>query len=227
MCGRFSTTKKEEKLEERFNAKFYTETIEKRYNIAPTQRNPVITNHDPDRIKLLRWGLIPFWAKDPAIGNKMINARAETLLEKPSFKNLVAKKRCLVLADSFYEWKKTPGGKIPFRIVLQNEEPFAFAGLWDSWKDPEGEMLHTFTIITVPPNELMESIHNRMPAILLPEHESLWIDPKLGAPDVMDLLNPYPADDMKAYTVSTLVNSPANDVPEVVAPVDYPGDLFG
>lgn len=216
MCGRFTIFADPAQLAERFNAALPAEGLRPRYNAAPTQDLPVILNEDERAIQLLRWGLVPFWAKDPAIGNRMINARAETLPEKPSFRTPLQKRRCLVLADGFYEWKKTEHGKAPLRIGLKTGEPFAFAGLWETWKQPDGELLRTFTIITTPPNSLMEPIHNRMPAILLPEDEALWLDNSAGVIGWLSALRPYPAELMTAYPVSPRVNSPRNDDPSVV-----------
>jgi putative SOS response-associated peptidase YedK len=221
MCGRFTIFADPAQLAERFNATLPAEELLPRYNAAPTQRLPVIRNEGDERaIELLRWGLIPFWAKDPAIGNQMINARAETLPEKPSFRTPLQKRRCLVLADGFYEWKKTEQGKTPLRIGLKTGEPFAFAGLWETWKQPSGDLLRTFTIITTPPNSLMEPIHNRMPAMLLPEDEALWLDNSAGVIGWLSALRPYPAELMTAYPVSSRVNSPANDDPAVVERVE-------
>lgn len=219
MCGRFSIFADPERLAERFDATLPPQGLAPRYNAAPTQDLPVILNQEADAIQLLRWGLVPFWAKDPSIGNRMINARAETLAEKPSFRNALQKRRCLVLADGFYEWQQTDDGKIPLRITLASGEPFAFAGLWETWRSPDGESLRTFTIITTEPNELLATIHNRMPALLLPEHEQLWLDDHAHQEAWLAALRPYPAERMAAYPVSRRVNSPANDDPTVVAPV--------
>ncbi len=219
MCGRFSIFADPERLAERFAASLPPEGLAPRYNAAPTQNLPVILNEEAGAIQLLRWGLVPFWAKDPSIGNRMINARAETLAEKPSFRNALHKRRCLVLADGFYEWQQTAYGKVPMRITLESGAPFAFAGLWETWRSPEGETLRTFTIITTEPNALLAPIHNRMPALLLPEHEQLWLDDRAHQEAWLDALRPYPADRMAAYPVSTRINSPANDDPAVVAPV--------
>ena len=150
--------------------------LKPRYNIAPTQEAPVIVQADGKRtLELFRWGLIPWWAKDPAIGNRMINARAETLAEKPAFKNLLGKRRCLVLADGFYEWRKEGKSKVPMRFKLKSGEPFAFAGLWDSWKQPDGNLLRTYTIVTTEPNDVLRPIHNRMPAMLSNDDAQKWL----------------------------------------------------
>ncbi|MBI4504596.1 MAG: SOS response-associated peptidase, partial [Chloroflexi bacterium] len=173
-----------------------------RYNIAPSQ--PVLTIV-ADGAEVMRWGLIPGWAKDPSIGDRMINARAETVAEKPSFRHALRRKRCVVLADGFYEWRKdATGRKLPFCIALEDEAPFAFAGLWDAWRDLEGQVIRSCTIITTTPNALMASIHDRMPVILLPEAEALWLDQRVDDPArVLPLLAPYPAEHMRAWEVSS------------------------
>ncbi len=226
MCGRSSLTKTEKELEKRFRATFYSDELERynplpNYNVAPTQMLPVITEGDANRIHIFRWGLVPFWAKDLSIGTKMINARSETLLEKPAFKSLIASKRCIIPLDGFYEWKKDDkGNKIPFRIVVTDQEIFGAAGLWDVWVDKvSGQEWHTFTIITTPPNRLMEAIHDRMPAILLRENESLWLDEAVRPSEAVELLNPYPSENMLAYQVSALVNNVRNRAKEVMEPV--------
>jgi putative SOS response-associated peptidase YedK len=211
MCGRASLTKVEKDLEERFHATFYSEDLERynplpNYNVAPTQMHPVITNTDPDHLQFFKWGLIPFWAKDEKIGSRMINSRIETILEKPAFRNAVQKRRCLVPFDGFYEWKKTPNGKIPYRIVLKDNGIFSVAGIWEKWKSPEGETVFSFSVITQPPNALMEAIHDRMPAILLPEQEQIWLADDISAEEALQLVAPFPDELLKAYTVSKKVN---------------------
>jgi putative SOS response-associated peptidase YedK len=227
MCGRFSIFADPSRLAERFEVSLPAEGLRPRYNAAPTQALPVILNEGDRVIQLLRWGLVPFWAKDPSIGSQMINARAETLAEKPAFRNALKKRRCLVLADGFYEWsrstpevvdrsgKKTPNGKIPMRITLASGEPFAFAGLWENWDTPDGDVLRTFTIVTTSPNELLEPIHNRMPVILRPDHEPLWMDNDADPSAWLDVLRSYPAELMVVYPVSKRVNFVGNDDPTV------------
>ena len=219
MCGRFSIFADPERLAERFDASLPEEGLRPRYNAGPTQELSEILKEDERHIQLLRWGLVPFWAEDPAIGSRMINARSETLAEKPSFRTPLKKRRCLVLADGFYEWQKTPDGKVPMRITLKTGEPFAMAGLWETWKEPTGDLLRTFTIITTSPNDLLEPIHNRMPVILPREHEAIWLDNDADQGIWLDMLRPYPAELMTAYPVSKRVNYVGNDDQEVVQSV--------
>ena len=220
MCGRFARTTNEDKLQARFWFDDPQGTLLKpRYNIAPTQMHPVVVVESDRRVlKLMKWGLVPFWSKDATIGYKMINARSEGIENKNSFKNPLRKRRCLVLADGFYEWKKDKGAGVPYFIRLKSGEPFAFAGLWDRWDKGE-EPLQTFTIITTDNNELIRPIHNRMPVILHQKDEAVWLDPELRDPEkLLTLLKPYPSDEMEMYEVSTIVNSPKNDVPECIKP---------
>lgn len=212
-------TKKVDEITERFHVVVDEDKYRPVYNASPTQQLPVISNRDSEKLSFFRWGLIPFWAKDPAIGNKMINARSETLSEKPSFKNLLKSKRCLVLSDGFYEWQKTAEKKIPQCIRLKDNELFAYAGLWDQWKDAEGKIVQTFTIITCEPNQLMSPIHNRMPVILRKEDEKLWLDDNFKSEDAKRILSPYHTELMHSYEVSKLVNSPGNNFEEIILPV--------
>ena len=218
MCGRYTVITPAPALAERFGAS--APAGEKpTYNAAPSQALSIITNAAPQQIQLVSWGLVPAWSRDPAAGPKPINARAETLPEKPSFRQLLARRRCLVLADSFYEWQDASGrGKVPHRILLKSEEPFAFAGLWDEWVDKaSGEVHPTFTIITTEPNALMASLHNRMPVILPgPEAERAWLANDLGPAQHQQLLVPYDATLMKEYAITTRVNSPAHNDAEVL-----------
>jgi putative SOS response-associated peptidase YedK len=222
MCGRFTLFVDPKDLMEAFPGFEVPADWTPRYNIAPTQPVAVIANNNQDKIEFFQWGLIPSWAKDPKIGNRMITARSETLAEKPSFRTAYRRRRCLVLADGFYEWRKEPGQKTktPMYIRLQSGEPFGFAGLWESWRSPEDDTTLSCTIITTTPNELVKEIHNRMPVILDRAAYDLWLDPAEQSPDqLQEWLRPYPASEMTAYPVSRLVNSPSNDVPEVVVPV--------
>lgn len=190
-----------------------------RYNIAPTQPILVVANNRADRFEHFHWGLIPSWAKDPGIGNRMINARAETLAEKPAFRTALRRRRCLVPADGFYEWKKDPGGKTktPMRITMASGEVFAFAGLWDAWHAPDGSVVPSCTLITTEPNELMSDIHDRMPVILKREDYNAWLDPaEREADELTALLKPYPASEMRAAPVSRTVNNPKNESPACI-----------
>jgi putative SOS response-associated peptidase YedK len=217
MCGRYSLVPKAD-FAERFGVENLQLDLEPRYNIAPTQTTPVITRNSPNRAEEMRWGLVPFWAKDPSIGNKMINARAETVAEKPAFRKALAARRCLVPASGFYEWKRDAGGKVPHYIFLRDTGSFAFAGLYEIWKDQDGQVLKTYTIITTTPNELMETIHNRMPVILSREDEGLWLDKEAEIPALLALLRPYPAEQMDAYVVSKAVNSPMHEGESLIEP---------
>ena len=223
MCGRFSLTSNLDDLQARFDFEARDLVYGPRYNVAPTQSVLAVVNDEGNRgrnrAEMMRWGLIPFWAKDPSIGNRMINARAETVAQKPAFRNALQKRRCLVPADGFYEWKKELNGKTPMYIASRSREPFAMAGLFETWKSPSGELVRSCTIITTTPNSLMEAIHNRMPVILSKEAEATWLDLEVENSDALTpLLVPYPADAMEAYAVSTLVNSARNDFPECLLP---------
>jgi len=177
----------------------------------------VIAENGKRKLEMLHWGLIPSWAKDPEVGNKMINARAETVAEKPSYRKAFKERRCLILADGFYEWQKTDSGKQPFYIRMEDESPFAFAGLWESWQN--GRKIRSCTIITTSPNEVAAQVHNRMPVILHPEDYEMWLDPDFDERELLTtLLKPFPAEAMEAYPVSRKVNRPANNDPEVIEP---------
>lgn len=219
MCGRFTLTADVSTLQDAFPFVNMPEGLQPRFNIAPSQPVAVVPNDGRNQLDYFVWGLIPSWAKDPSIGNRMINARAETLLEKPSFRSAFRRRRCLVLADGFYEWKQGERGKIPMYIRLASGKPFAFAGLWESWNALDGSNVLSCTIITTQPNDLMATIHNRMPVILPEQAYPTWLE--TGEGDVQrltELLVPYSEQEMQAYPVSTLVNSPNNDVPELIRP---------
>lgn len=222
MCGRYTLKAPSESLAEMLPGLEITDEISPRYNIAPTQEVAVVPNNGENRMEYFRWGLIPSWAKDPKIGNRMINARSETLAEKPSFRTAYKRRRCLVLADGYYEWRREEerGPKTPYYIRMESEKPFAFAGLWESWRQAgEDASLQSCTIITCPPNEKLERIHDRMPVILEEEEYDLWLNPEEQAPaELNHLLKPYPAEEMTAYPVSRLVNQPKNDSPECILP---------
>jgi len=221
MCGRYALTDLNAFLKEnRFQLETFPASLSPRYNIAPSQSVPAILNQAPRQLQLVRWGLIPSWAKDPAIGYRMINARAETLAAKPAFRRPLQRQRCLIPADGFYEWQRLGSRKIPHWITLASKEVFAFAGLWDNWTDPKTNTAMTScTIITTTPNELLASIHDRMPVILPRESEATWLSETLNSEQACALLKPYAATRMKASPISTLVNSPSNDTPRVLEPV--------
>jgi putative SOS response-associated peptidase YedK len=203
MCGRFTLTVDPAEAQEALREVTFPQKFAPRFNIAPTQPVLAIPNDDQNRADFFVWGLIPMWAKDPSIGNRLINARAETLEEKPAFRGGLKYKRCLILADGFYEWKGAPGKKVktPFFIHMKDRKPFAFAGLWDSWTSPDGSQVKSCTMI------------------LHPRDYAKWLDPSPQTPDQLKpLLKPFPADMMDAYPVGTLVNTPANDMPELVVP---------
>ena len=203
MCGRFTLTADPADLKEAFYwADFGEADITPRYNIAPTQGVPVITNRGDKKLDFFTWGLVPFWAKDPTIGSRMINARSETLAEKPSFRNAFKRRRCLILADGFYEWQKIPGEKtkIPTYIQLKGGKPFGMAGLWEEWNSPDGSQILSTTIITTQPNEFMKPIHNRMPVILPAAAYEQWLEPgEVNSGSLQPLLTPYDPQQMKAY----------------------------
>jgi len=194
--------------------------VRSRYNIAPSQEIAVVPNDGKHQIDFYRWGLVPFWAKEASIGNKMINARMETLAEKSAYRAALRSRRCLIPADGFYEWKKVNGGgKIPMYIGMKSHQPFAFAGLWEKWRAADGADVRTCTIITGPPNELMRPIHDRMPVIVRPEDYRRWIEPgQREAQEMLPMLGTYPAGEMEAFAVGTKVNSPAIDSPECMEP---------
>ena len=220
MCGRYNLISNLTVLGERFQFDATQLTLESAYNIAPTQDVLTVIGGEFRRAGFMRWGLIPFWAKNRSSGSPMINARAETIAEKPSFSEAFRRRRCLVLADGFYEWQRTPSGKRPVRVAMRSAEPFAFAGIWSMWKDHEGNRMPTCAIITTSANELLKPIHHRMPVILPRNKEEFWLDRSVEDPsELRSLLTPYPDAAMEAYEVSTLVNSVANDGPELTARV--------
>lgn len=222
MCGRFTTQRGTREMAELFGAAPTGESLSPSYNVAPAQLVQTVIMKDGARTLLpMRWGLIPSWAKDAAIGNNLINARAETVAEKPSFRKAFRERRCLILADGFYEWKSEGGRKRPWHIRLTDREVFAFAGLWECWVPPEGEPVLSCAIITVEANAFMKTIHARMPAILPPEDEAAWLDPSQRDPAaLLGLLRPYPSDAMRGQEVSTFVNRPANNSPQCLLPLE-------
>jgi putative SOS response-associated peptidase YedK len=224
MCGRSSLTKTEKEIEERFNASFYSEDLERynpipNFNVAPTHMHPVITNDDQEHLQLFKWGLIPFWAKDHRVGFKMINARLETVAEKSAYKNALKSRRCIVPFDGYYEWQKTTHGKLPFRIVTKNTDIFSVAGLWERWKDNDGNYVFSFTIITQPASPKIAHIHDRMPGILLPEQERLWINLEMPVEEVVRIIEPYPDDYLDFYRVSKRVNKVSENDADLIKPI--------
>ena len=221
MCGRFSLTADPNQLRQEFAWLNIPVDTAPRYNVAPSQPVAVVPNDGLNRLDHYVWGLIPSWSKDPSIGNRMINARSETVAEKPSFRSAFRRRRCLIPADGFYEWQKNPGEKrkTPMYIRLKSGKPFFFAGLWESWDSPDGSNILSCTILTTTPNEMMEPIHNRMPVILPPEAYQPWLATGEQRPaDLQGFLKPFPSELMTAYPVSTLVNNPANELAACITP---------
>lgn len=223
MCGRYSQTLSAQQIDEAFGVATVPEDIQPNYNVAPTQLAPVITNRHPERVELFEWGLVPFWSKDGKNTGRMINARAETLLEKPSFRKPARERRCLVVGDSFYEWRREGKQKQPFRIRLADGQPAVFAGIWEYWRDkdnPEHERL-TYSIITAEPNAEMSRVHNRMPVVLAEaDLRAAWLSNDLGDDDIRELLRTPPDGTLEMYAVSTEVNSVRNNGPELHEGVD-------
>ncbi len=221
MCGRSSLTKTEKELEERFNATFYSDALVNynplpNFNVAPSHYHPVITQQDSQLYQYFRWGLIPPWAKDPNIGYKMINARIETVLEKSSFKHPVKQQRCIIPIDGFYEWKKEGKTKTPFRIIPTNVEVVFLAGIYSTWVNPDGKSVHTYSILTQEANTAINHIHDRMPAMLLPEQEEHWIDPAIPIRDLLEMIQPYPEEFTDYYEVSSRVNKVSNNDEDLI-----------
>ncbi len=222
MCGRYTLRTRLNQLLDLYAAGSQIEW-EPRFNIAPTQQVVAVRatpDADARELVLLRWGLVPFWADDPKIGNRMINARAETLAEKPSFKNALKRRRCLILADGVYEWRKEGTSKQPYFIHMKDDRPFALAGLWERWKKSDPP-LETCTIVTTSANSLLSDLHDRMPVILTDADAAVWLDPEIEQPEpLLSLLDPYPDDEMEAYPISTLVNSPKNETSKCIEPLE-------
>jgi putative SOS response-associated peptidase YedK len=219
MCGRFTLTLDPGDLQDELNFDISSVDLAPRYNIAPSQPVAAVRDGSSRKVELFRWGLVPSWAKDPAIGFKMINARSETISEKPSFRVPFSRRRCLIPADGFYEWAQGEGGKIPYYFYLKDHKPFTFAGLWEEWLPKEGgEALRTCTIITTAANEVLKQYHERMPVILPADVRWLWLDPSARVPELQSWLKPYPAGEMAWHEVSRLVNKPGVDSSELIAP---------
>lgn len=227
MCGRFRLKADPGFIEERFQLPAgelarQLGLFRPRYNIAPSQAVLGVVADDAGRhAKVLQWGFIPHWVKEPSALNQLINARAETVATKPAFRDALRARRCLIPADGFYEWRRDPAGrKVPYHICLKGEQPFAFAGLWSVWRGPDGAPVHSCAIVTTEPNALLREIHDRMPVILRPDAEALWLDWRVNdAAQLRALLVPYPAEEMEAWPVSPLVNNPRNDTPACSAPL--------
>jgi putative SOS response-associated peptidase YedK len=218
MCGRFTLTADIGELQARFEFDGAGLTHAPSYNIAPTQPVLAVLNGSGRQAHLLRWGLVPSWARSVSSGRPMINARAETVAERPAFRSAFSRRRCLVLADGYYEWRRSGSSRTPYRITIASGEPFAFAGLWETWRDPSDELVRSCAIITTTANSLLKPIHDRMPVILPREREELWLDHNVQDHNLLgSALAPYPADAMEAYEVSSLVNSVANNGPELAA----------
>jgi putative SOS response-associated peptidase YedK len=222
MCGRYMQTTPVEAMQRMFR---FAErpNLPPRYNIAPTQEVPIVRRtRDGARRELIlvRWGLVPYWADDVSIGNRLINARAEAVERTPAFREAYRRRRCLVPADGFFEWRKEGKRRQPLLARRKDGGPFAFAGLWERWKQPDGQVLRSCTIITCPPNELVAPVHDRMPVILDPGDFERWLDPE--AANGRELLKPCPAEWLEAVPVSARVNSPDNDDPECIAPLAEP-----
>lgn len=223
MCGRYTLRTPAQAIAEVFDVE--VPELRPHYNIAPSQRVTAV-RFDPQRRSrqtvALRWGLIPSWADDPKIGYRTINARAETVAIKPAFREAFTKRRCLIVADGFYEWKKIGRDKQPFFIHMRDDRPFAFAGLWEHWHGDD-KVIESCTIIVTEANSLMQPIHDRMPVILTCNDFHLWLDPGFeNRNHLQAMLRPYSGDDLEAYRVSTLVNKPQNDVEQCVAPLESP-----
>ncbi|HQK03922.1 MAG TPA: SOS response-associated peptidase [Anaerolineaceae bacterium] len=221
MCGRFSMAIDSDDLQTALALGQMPDDWKRRYNIAPSQQIAAVRDAETRKVELLQWGLVPFWAKDPSIGNNLINARSESVFEKPSFKYAFRKRRCLILADGFYEWQKSGAqGSRPFYFSLRSGEPFAFAGLWETWqpKDQPGEALTTCAIITTAANETVAPVHERMPVILRKENMWDWLL-ESSETTLMSLLRPAPADWLRVWEVSRAVNNPREDSPECAAPL--------
>ncbi len=220
MCGRYTLADSEALDPSDFGLIQVPSGLSPRYNIAPTQPAPVIPNWLPREVAFFRWGLIPSWARDPTIASRLINARAETLVQKPAFREAFRRRRCLVLADGFYEWRRDRRSRVPFRFRRRDSRVFAFAGLWESWRSPEGREVRSFTIITTGANAVVAPVHDRMPVVLPREAHDPWLDPSPADPAALaHWLRPCPDNLLVAYEVSPLVNSAVRDDPACIAPV--------
>lgn len=232
MCGRYSLSKSKIDLEERFQAEMLTD-FKPRYNIAPTQLVPVITSQSPKGFSFFYWGITPDFGKNKPVSQKLINAKAESVHEKASFKSSFKQRRCIIPADGFYEWKRLgKKTKIPYRFTLRDDELFAFAGIWEEYENVNGDTQHTFLVLTTTPNEVVSEVHDRMPVIISKEMEKKWLDKYTEEKELLEMLHPYDPDRMVGFTVSPLVNSVHNDSPAIIrktSPMDQFGNytLFG
>lgn len=225
MCGRFTLTADPAELKQALDLGTVPAELEPRYNVAPTQPVAVVTDPESRDVKLFRWGLVPSWADDPSIGSRLINARSETAAEKPAFRTAFARRRCLVLADGFFEWERVEGKKgkrsQPYYFQLEAGKPFAFAGLWEIWRaSEEAEPLLTCTLLTGPANERVARVHDRSPIILDGEKPWVWLDPDASRERLRDLLQPLPPERITMVPVSMRVNSPQNDAPDLIEPIE-------
>jgi putative SOS response-associated peptidase YedK len=224
MCGRYRLSRRKQIIEERFETQPWDDDWNPRYNIAPTQPVPVIRQHpkEPRRdLSMMRWGLIPSWAKDTSGAARMINARSETAHTLPAFRDAMKLRRCLVPADGFYEWQRRGSAKQPFCFEVGNGGLFAFAGLWERWRDPSGQWVKSCAILTTTPNAVTSAIHDRMPVILRKDDYDVWLDPGMqNVAAVSEMLKPYDAKSMRSYPVSTRINYVANDDEECSRPVE-------
>lgn len=223
MCGRYTLAADAQAIQLAFQLDDVSAWAQPRFNIAPSQQVAVITDHDPKVLKLFKWGLIPFWAKDPAIGQRMINARSETAAEKPSFRTAFKRRRCLIPADGYFEWQRRGSRKVPMYIQRNDREIFAMAGLWESWKQHDGSTLHSCAILTTEANATIRPIHHRMVVMIEPEDYNLWLAPReLKQQEWLPLMAGCPSDKLRFDEVSTQVNRPINDNPSVIVPAGPP-----
>ncbi|HWY55875.1 MAG TPA: SOS response-associated peptidase [Terriglobales bacterium] len=226
MCGRFRLSRRKQVIEEHFDTAEWQDDWSPRYNIAPTQPVPVIRQHPKEPVRQLsnmRWGLVPHWSKSASDAASTINARSETAATKPAFRDPLKFRRCLIPADGFYEWKRTGTAKQPYCFEVNEGELFGFAGLWDGWKNSEGQWIKTCSILTTVPNAVAATVHDRMPVILHPDSYDLWLDPGMTDVQVVsELLKPFDARTMRCYPVSSRVNHVANDDEACSTPVELP-----
>jgi putative SOS response-associated peptidase YedK len=221
MCGRFVIA-----FTDGFHARFRvgdgSVKVTPRFNVAPSQDAPIVLRESPNRLEMMHWGLIPSWSKAERTGLKLINARSESVMEKPMFKRLMEDHRCLVPATGFYEWMNTEEGKVPYYFSSKRGDYMGFAGLYDRWHSPEGSVVSSFTILTTAANELMSPIHDRMPVIVRPEDEDIWVERKSLDPNIMGrVLTPYPSDELVAYPVAKMVRNPEVEGPDLIRPVEH------